>query len=240
MLHVLYVTSSWRNNPGIHPKIYYAFFLIDSLKGLLSLNEHLFDFSKKWSEVNSLSRVWLFATSWTVAYRLLCPWDSPGNSTGVDCHSLLQGIFPTWGSNPGLPNCRQTLYRLSHQESPFSKKDPVNSNVSPLFSPCSDIQVFLILRRDIVLYYTGNSWCFNTNYRGRMSQYVMLNPLFVFWWNFITYIVSYQDVQNFKCLHYPLFLILRFKFGARVVGGTEILHMVHRCWQHDKGSCKSY
>ena len=47
----------------------------------------------------------------------LCPWDFPGNSTGVDCHFLLQGIFPTQGSNPGLPHCRQTLYRLSHQES---------------------------------------------------------------------------------------------------------------------------
>ena len=31
------------------------------------------------------------------------------------CHSLLQGIFPTQGSNPGLPRCRQMLYRLSHQ-----------------------------------------------------------------------------------------------------------------------------
>ena len=29
----------------------------------------------------------------------LCPWDSPGNNTGVDCHALLQGIFPTQGSN---------------------------------------------------------------------------------------------------------------------------------------------
>ena len=29
--------------------------------------------------------------------RLLCPWDSPGKNTGVDCHSLLQGIFPTQG-----------------------------------------------------------------------------------------------------------------------------------------------
>ena len=51
--------------------------------------------------------------------RLLCPWDFPGNSTGVDCHFLLQGIFPTQGSNPGLPHCRQTLYHLSHQGSPF-------------------------------------------------------------------------------------------------------------------------
>ena len=49
--------------------------------------------------------------------RLLCPWDFPGNSTGVDCHFLLQGIFPTKGSNPGLPHCREMLYHLSHQGS---------------------------------------------------------------------------------------------------------------------------
>ena len=33
----------------------------------------------------------------------------------MDCHFLLQEIFPTWGSNPGFPHCRQTLYHLSHQ-----------------------------------------------------------------------------------------------------------------------------
>ena len=49
--------------------------------------------------------------------RVLCPWDFPGNSTGVDCHFLLQGIFPTQWSNPDLPHSRQTLYRLSHQGS---------------------------------------------------------------------------------------------------------------------------
>ena len=48
---------------------------------------------------------------------LLRPWDSPGKSTGVGCHFLLQRIFPTQGSNPGLPHCRQTLYCLSHQGS---------------------------------------------------------------------------------------------------------------------------
>ena len=35
-------------------------------------------------------------------YRLLCLWDSPGKNTGVSCHVVLQGIFPTQGSNPGL------------------------------------------------------------------------------------------------------------------------------------------
>ena len=50
--------------------------------------------------------------------RLLCPWDSPGENTGVGSHSLLQGIFPTQGLNPGLLCCRQMLYRLSYKGSP--------------------------------------------------------------------------------------------------------------------------
>ena len=41
--------------------------------------------------------------------RLLCPWDFTGNNTGVGCHFLLQVIFPTQGSNPGLLHCRQML-----------------------------------------------------------------------------------------------------------------------------------
>ena len=53
-------------------------------------------------KVKLLSRVRIFA-------RLLHPWDSPGKNTGVGCHFLLQAIFPTQGSNPGLPHCRQTL-----------------------------------------------------------------------------------------------------------------------------------
>ena len=48
--------------------------------------------------------------------RLLCPWNSLGKNTRVGCHTLLQGIFSTQGSNPGLPLCRQILYRLSHKD----------------------------------------------------------------------------------------------------------------------------
>ena len=44
--------------------------------------------------------------------------DSPGKKTGVGCHVLRQRIFPTQGSNPGLPHCRLILYCLSHQGSP--------------------------------------------------------------------------------------------------------------------------
>ena len=49
--------------------------------------------------------------------RVLSPWDSPGKNTRVGCHFLLQGIFPTQGSNLGLLHCRQMLYPLSHQGS---------------------------------------------------------------------------------------------------------------------------
>ena len=52
---------------------------------------------------------WVTDTHWTLATRLLCPWNSPGENTGVHCHSNLQRIFPTQGSNLGLPDCRQIL-----------------------------------------------------------------------------------------------------------------------------------
>ena len=66
----------------------------------------------------SLSCVLLFATPWDESIRHICPRDSPGKNTGVVFfHALLQGIFPTQGSNPGLPHCRWGLYQLSYQGS---------------------------------------------------------------------------------------------------------------------------
>ena len=50
----------------------------------------------------------VFATPWTVTHQAP-PWDSPGKSTRVGCHFLLQGIFPTQQSNPGLLHSSQTL-----------------------------------------------------------------------------------------------------------------------------------
>ena len=50
--------------------------------------------------------------------QALCPWNSPGKNTGVGCLSLLQGIFPTQGQNPGLSHCWHILYHLSHRGSP--------------------------------------------------------------------------------------------------------------------------
>ena len=59
------------------------------------------------------------AQSWpTLCNPMDCPWNSPGQNTGPGGHSLLQGIFPTQGLNPGLPHCWQILYQLTHKGSP--------------------------------------------------------------------------------------------------------------------------
>ena len=59
--------------------------------------------------------------------------DSPGKNTREGCYALLQGVFPTQGSNPGRLHCRWILYQLSHQGSPrilewvaypFSRESP--------------------------------------------------------------------------------------------------------------------
>ena len=50
----------------------------------------------------SLQSCQLCATPWTVAHQTACPWGSPGKNTGVGCHALLQGTFPTQGLNPRL------------------------------------------------------------------------------------------------------------------------------------------
>ena len=54
----------------------------------------------------------------TFCHPMRIHWDSSGKNMGIDCHALLQGIFPTQGLNPGLPHCRQILYCLSHQGNP--------------------------------------------------------------------------------------------------------------------------
>ena len=70
--------------------------------------------------LSCFSRLQLFETQWTVAARLLCPWDSPGKNTGVGCHVPLQVIFLTQGLNPCLsaaPALQADSLPLSHQGS---------------------------------------------------------------------------------------------------------------------------
>ena len=89
-------------------------------------------FSNAWKwkvKVKSLSHVRLLATPLTATYQAPPSmgfarqkyWSGLSlpslKNSGVGCYSLLQGIFPTQGSNLGLLHCRQILYHLSHQGS---------------------------------------------------------------------------------------------------------------------------
>ena len=58
-------------------------------------------------------------------HELYRPWNSPGQNTEVGSQSLLRGIFPTQGLNPGLPHCRQVLYQLSHQGNPGNQQSQI-------------------------------------------------------------------------------------------------------------------
>ena len=68
------------------------------------------------SLVESESRSAVSDSLWP--HGLYSPWNSPGQNTGMGSLSLLQGISPTQGSNPGLPHCKQILYQLRYKGSP--------------------------------------------------------------------------------------------------------------------------
>ena len=82
----------------------------------------------------------------TLRLHGLCgPWNSPGQNPGVGSCSLLQGIFPTQGSNPGHPHCRRILYQLSHK----------GCNVKDIHT--TDVQNSFILQ-NWTLYLKNNSY----------------------------------------------------------------------------------
>ena len=78
--------------------------------------------------------------------RLSSLWNSPGKNIGAGCHFLLQGIFPTQGSNLGLLHCRQMLYHLSQQGNPIVRcavtQREINSNRSEGNKPLWREKVF--------------------------------------------------------------------------------------------------
>ena len=89
--------------------------------------------------------------------RLLSPWNSPGRNIGVGCYSLLQGIFPTQGSNPRLLHCGWVLYRLKPQGSP--ERGVFFSKLEALMLIISENQIFTDRVRYWVLH--GCPWISN-------------------------------------------------------------------------------
>ena len=85
----------------------------------------------KWSESHSV------VSDSLCPHGLYSPWNSPGQSTGAGSLSLLQGIFPAQGWNPGLPHCKWILYQLRHKGSPqnstWKHQEQISINCGWLF-----------------------------------------------------------------------------------------------------------
>ena len=71
-------------------------------------------------------------------HALYSLWNSPGQNTAAGSLSLLQGIFPTQGSNPDLPHCRWILYQLSHREAQEDLSNPISKLHSKEFLSVKD------------------------------------------------------------------------------------------------------
>ena len=104
----------------LHASLLYLNYTSAKLSNTHTLQTHNLKRVKLWrlyyfkSEVKSLGHAQLFGTPWIPAPSSSVHGIFKARSTGVGCHFLLQGIFPTQGPKPGLSHCRQTLYRLSH------------------------------------------------------------------------------------------------------------------------------
>ena len=117
------------------------------------------DISESWSVMSDSLR----------SHEQHSSWNSPGQNTEVGSLSLLQGIFPTQGSNPGLLHCRQILYWLSHQGSPrilerlaypFSRGSSWPRNQTGVSSICRRILYQLSYQRStyINVWYIISTW----------------------------------------------------------------------------------
>ena len=105
------------------------------------MNDKMFLWSESCSVVSNSLR----------PHGLHSPWNSLGQNTGVGSLSLLQRIFPTQGSNPGLSHCRPILYHLSHKGSPcIAEKDSILCCTTICISIYDDGDVGIVYILDII------------------------------------------------------------------------------------------
>ena len=97
---------------------------------------------------------------------LYSPWNSPGQNTGVGSLSLLQGIVPTQGLNPGLPHCRWIIYCLSHQGSPvYVHSGRKRANLWYKWKKTGVLKIFGWLKLDSRQYFLYN--CLYNKFKNR-------------------------------------------------------------------------
>ena len=128
---------------------------------------------------------WSLIPLWRLKVTRLCPilrphglhspWNSPDQNTGVGGHALLQRIFPTQGSNPGLPHCRQILYQLSHQGSPRTL-EWVAYPFSGSSWPRNQTGVSCIEGRFFTSWTTKEAYSKSSLYIWKFSVHILLEP----------------------------------------------------------------
>ena len=168
----------------------------------------------------SLSHVLLFVTLWTVASQAPL---SMGivQARILECHALLEGIFPTQGSNPSLPHCRWILYHLSHQGSPRILEWVAYPSLRETFQPRELIQVYRMQADSLPVVLPGKPLVHGTsvsflvlvsnysfilrNLQGNLGEECMRHRsiVFVTSWEVITI----SELKVFPKLSYPVSII---------------------------------
>ena len=143
---------------SIFPRlIFYTAYLLTSLKRNVLRNPNFKN--NRLMTLESESESCSVMSNSLQPHGLHSPWNSLGQNTGVGSHSLLQGIFPTHRSNPGLPNCRRILYQLSHKGSPVILRMTFNTNSYYSTLPCitGTHSGTIKRRREVLLLYISQS-----------------------------------------------------------------------------------
>ena len=123
-----------------------------------------------------------------------CPWNCPGKNTGVGCRFLLQQIFLTQGSNPGLLHCRQILYHLSHQGT-LANNVLANPTFTLYYSPWESCP-----------FVHNHFYSYSNHDSGILEEIIMLScfkkhwPIFKAFIEFITILLLFHVLVEFVCL----------------------------------------
>ena len=122
------------------------------------------------------------------SHGLYSQWNSPGQNTGVGRLSLLQGIFPTQGSNPSLPHCRQILYQLSHRENPMLfLQSRTTLHYLFIFFLIYYLLEYSDLQHCVSFCYKANRISYTYTYIHSFSDFILINVITVLEWNFLCY-----------------------------------------------------
>ena len=141
------------------------------------------------------------------SHGLYSLWNFPGQNTVVGSLSLLQGIFPIQGSNPGLPHCRWILYHLSH------KGSHKNDNSALLIYLYLSHSVLHILFISNVIFKVSSSSVYpnvkcNSWYILTVEKYILLNHFYctVVKWKVSLFTGWKQNMASFSLIKHYKFL----------------------------------